>query len=38
MNIETLVGAIIGSGVAIFMGRPPALRLVALIQARIRRR
>ena len=38
MDLTFLVGAIIGSGLAIFAGRAPAQRLVDLVQARISRR
>jgi hypothetical protein len=37
MSLNFLIGAILGSGIAIFAGREPAHRLVAAIQKRITR-
>jgi hypothetical protein len=34
MDIYFLIGAIVGSGVFIFAGRQPALRLIAAVQRR----
>lgn len=36
MTLEFLIGAIIGSGVAIFFGREPAQRLLQRVQSRRR--
>jgi hypothetical protein len=35
MNLTFLIGAIIGSGVFILLGRAPAQKLVEAVQARI---
>jgi hypothetical protein len=35
MSLNFLIGAILGSGIAIFAGRAPAQRLVAAIQRRL---
>jgi len=35
MSLTVLIGAIVGSGVAIFAGRAPADRLLAHVQARL---
>ena len=37
MTLEFLIGAIIGSGLFIFAGRPPAQRLLALARRNRRR-
>jgi hypothetical protein len=37
MDLNFLVGAILGSGFFIFAGREPARRLVKAIQTRVRR-
>ncbi len=37
MDIYTLIGAIVGSGLFIFAGREPARRLMAGVRARLRR-
>jgi hypothetical protein len=37
MSLEFLIGAIIGSGLFIFLGRQPAERLVAYVQQRLGR-
>ena len=37
MDVNFLIGAIIGSGVAIFAGRAPAERLVQLVQSKFGR-
>jgi len=38
MTLEFLIGAMIGSGLFIFAGRPPAEKLLALVQDRMARR
>lgn len=38
MHLDFLIGAIIGSGLAIAFGRAPAERLLAVVQRRLRRR
>lgn len=38
MTMQFLIGAIIGSGVAIFFGRQPAEKLIAVVQQRYARR
>jgi hypothetical protein len=38
MNFDFLIGAILGSGLAISLGRAPAYRLVAVMQRRLARR
>lgn len=38
MTMQFLIGAIIGSGVAIFFGRQPAEKLIAVVQERYSRR
>ncbi len=35
MSIDFLMGAILGSGIAIFAGRAPAYRLLAIVQRRV---
>jgi hypothetical protein len=35
MTINFLIGAILGSGFAIFAGRAPAYRLLAIVQRRV---
>ncbi len=37
MNLSFLIGAILGSGLFIALGRAPAEKLIALVQDRIRR-
>lgn len=34
MSLNFLIGAILGSGIAIFAGREPAWRLIAIVQKR----
>ncbi len=38
MTLNFLIGAILGSGLAISLGRAPAYRLVAAVQRRMSRR
>ena len=38
MSLSFLIGAVIGSGVFILVGRAPANKLVAAVQARLGRR
>ncbi len=37
MNVEFLIGAILGSGLFIFAGREPARKLLAAMQAHVER-
>ncbi|MHB8529618.1 MAG: hypothetical protein ACYC8V_08940 [Caulobacteraceae bacterium] len=37
MSLTFLIGAILGSGIAIFAGRAPAQRLLGVVQQRIER-
>ncbi len=37
MSLTFLIGAILGSGIAIFAGREPAQRLLAVVQAQLDR-
>lgn len=37
MDLTFLIGAVLGSGLFIAFGRPPAERLIALVQERIKR-
>lgn len=36
MSLEFLIGAVLGSGVFIALGRPPAEKLIAYVQDRFR--
>jgi hypothetical protein len=38
MSLNFLIGAILGSGLALTVGRAPAYRLVAAVQRRLTRR
>ena len=38
MSVNFLIGAILGSGIALFAGRAPTHRLVAAVQRRLARR
>lgn len=36
MSLEFLIGAVLGSGLFIAFGRPPAQKLIAYVQGRLR--